>query len=253
MVKPVSTSLTAPDDKDNGIAAYRLTSLPEVAALLRKLYTDRVRLNLSSEHGDSYTTILWGLDVERDFLSFAADPHDPQLQALLEAKEVVVLGYVDNIKVQFDASNLVLVHGATESALNAAYPREVFRFQRRDNFRTRPLLQSAPVARMRHPVIPDMELTLRILDVSITGCAILLPNDVPPLQPGIIVNQVQIQLNHETHFSSALSLHHVTLTNADSRGTRLGCEMLLLNAEAKHALQRYINQTQKLRRLMSVH
>ena len=31
---------------------------------------------------------------------------------------------------------------------------------------------------------PDMQLALRIVDISISGCALLLPSDVPPLTPG---------------------------------------------------------------------
>jgi len=68
----------------------------------------------------------------------------------------------------------------------AELPREVFRFQRRNSFRVRTLPRSSPTMVLRHPGIPDMTLALRVLDVSTGGCALFLPNDVPPLSPGVI-------------------------------------------------------------------
>ncbi len=67
-----------------------------------------------------------------------------------------MVGYLDNVKLQFDVHDLVLVRGARASALSARCPRELFRFQRRNAFRVRPLLRSAPMARLRHPTMPDM-------------------------------------------------------------------------------------------------
>ena len=60
----------------------------------------------------------------------------------------------------------------------------MFRFQRRNTFRVRTIERTSPTAPFRHPAIPDMALALRVLDVSIGGCALLLPANVPALQPG---------------------------------------------------------------------
>ena len=67
------------------------------------------------------------------------------------------------------------VHGGHHSALNAQFPKEVFRFQRRDAFRVKPFSSHSPQAQFRHPSMPDMALTLRILDVSLGGMALFLP------------------------------------------------------------------------------
>ena len=72
-------------------------------------------------------------------------------------------------------------------ALSASHPHEVFRFQRRSGYRVRPL----PRRRWRAcaiPMLPDMRLALRVLDLSIGGCALLLPDDVPPLPVGAQIN-----------------------------------------------------------------
>jgi c-di-GMP-binding flagellar brake protein YcgR len=231
---------------------YRLSAPVEIATMLRRLQEANVQLNLNAPRGGVYTTTLWTADAARGVLSFAADTREPQLQALLEDDEAVVVGYLENIKIQFDVDNLVLVHGGRASALSASYPRELFRFQRREAFRVRPLLRDAPVARLRHPMIPEMQLALRVLDVSLNGCALLLPEDVPALAPGVLINEVLIELDLNTHFETALRLQHLTAIRPDSHGVRLGCEMAGLNPDARRTLQRYIDHTQKWRRFMAL-
>jgi c-di-GMP-binding flagellar brake protein YcgR len=105
---------------------------------------------------------------------------------------------------------------------------------------------------VRHPEIADMALALRVLDVSIGGCALFLPDDVPPLQPGVLMNQVQIELDIDTRMTVKLRLQHVTSINPDSRGVRLGCELVDPSGDTLRVLQRYIDQTQKKRRLLSL-
>jgi c-di-GMP-binding flagellar brake protein YcgR len=245
-------ALAAMGSAHGGLEAYRLSAPSEVAALLRQLQDANALLSLNTPHGAVYTTTLWTADAARGVLSFAAEPRDPQVQALLAGDEAVVVGYYENIKVQFDVHSLLLVHGARASALNTSYPTELFRFQRRDSFRVRPILRDAPVARLRHPMLPDMEISLRVLDVSIGGCALLLPDDIPALTPGVLINGVRIELDLDTQFTVALRLQHVTAIQPDAQGARLGCEMVRLEQDAERTLQRYIDQTQKRRRVMSL-
>jgi c-di-GMP-binding flagellar brake protein YcgR len=220
--------------------------------MLRLLQETNATLNLNAPHGTVYSTTLWATDAARGVLSFAVEPSDPQVQALLAGNEATVVGYLENIKVQFDVHKLLLVHGTRASTLCSAYPTELYRFQRRSGYRVRPLVHDTPVARLRHPMLPDMEIALRVLDVSIGGCALLLPTDVPPLPAGVLISGVQIELNVDACFVTALRLQHVTVIQPDARGLRLGCEMVHLGQDAERTLQRYIDQTQKRRRVMTL-
>jgi c-di-GMP-binding flagellar brake protein YcgR len=105
---------------------------------------------------------------------------------------------------------------------------------------------------MRHPSMPEMMLALRVLDVSIGGCALLLPDDVPPMAAGVEIHGVHIELDADTRFGANLKLHHVTVLHSPSRAARLGCEFMHVPASTERALQRYIDQTQKRRRLLSL-
>ena len=218
--------------------------------MLRQLLDGSVRLNLNGSDGCAVAVTVWAVDTEHHSLSFSVDGQDPALQALLECEETVVVGYMESVKLQFDIRNLVLVHGLRASVLRCSYPREVFRFQRRGTYRVRPLPRSSPMARVRHTDIADMQLALRVVDVSIGGCALFLPDDVPPMQPGGVINRVEITLDADTRFHVDLRLQHVTSLHIDSRGVRLGCEFANADANASRALQRYIDQTQKRGRLV---
>ena len=91
-----------------------------------------------------------------------------------------------------------------------------------------------------------------MLDLSIGGCALFLPDEVPLMQPGIQLNKVQIDLDADTRLHLNLRLQHVTSINPDSRGVRLGCEFVNTSGDALRSLQRFIDQTQKRRKLMAL-
>lgn len=238
--------------QNGGLDEFRISAPREILAMLKQFQDGNVLLNLNGSNGAMLSTTLWSLDPTRGQLSFSADAHAPVTQQLVECDEAVAVGYLDSIKVQFDVQGLVLVRGVGGSAISARLPRELFRFQRRNAFRVRPLLRSSPVARVRHPAIAEMQLALRVIDVSIGGCALFLPDDVPAMQPGMVMNQVQLDLDADTRVMANLRLQHVSVLNAEARGARLGCEFVQLGADGERTLQRFIDQTQKRRRLMSL-
>lgn len=233
-----------------GLSEFRLTSPLEIATLLQRMCDDNVTLNVNAPNGAACSVRLWTVDRGRAAISFSANADDPQLQAVLQSDEAVIVCYLDNVKLQFDVQDLVLVRSGLSSALKCAMPREMFRFQRRESFRVRPILRNAPVAKLRHPMIPDMQISLRILDVSIGGCALFLPQDVPPLSPGITLNNVLLELDQDTRLQTHLRLQHISSINLDATGVRLGCEMVEPARDSLRKLQTYIDQTQKRRRLM---
>jgi c-di-GMP-binding flagellar brake protein YcgR len=233
-----------------GLADFRVAEPREIAAMLRELCDGCVPVNLNASNGSVYTTTLWTIDAERANIGFVADVADTRMQALLECEEVVVVGYLNNVKLQFDAADLVLVRGNRASVLSCAAPREMFRFQRRNSFRVRPLMRSSPTARLLHP--DGRELALRVIDVSIGGCAVFLPDDVVAPQPGVLLERVEVDLDADTRFFVNMRLQHVTVINADARGVRLGFEFVRATGEALRALQRFIDHTQKRGRLLAL-
>lgn len=230
----------------NALDDYRISATSEIEDLLRRMEAERALITLSGPDGVSYTTLLWGIDSPRGLISFSADGADSALQTLLESDELQAVAYLDRIKVQFELEGLVHVRGGRIDVLNARLPREVFRFQRRSAFRVQPFANPGPVAEFRHPAMPDMKVALRVLDVSLSGVALFLPENVPAIDAGVRVNQCSLKLDAETQLDVSLLIHHVTALQPEARGSRLGCEFASLDGQDR-SLQHYINQTQKRR------
>ncbi|HSM21535.1 MAG TPA: flagellar brake protein [Rubrivivax sp.] len=132
-------------------APFRVGPEPERLRVLRELRDGNVPVMLSSPGGDMLTTTLWALDAPQRRLTFSADAGSALLARLVESDEAVAVAYCDSVKLQFDLHDLMLVRGATASALCCALPTEIYRFQRRNAYRVRPPERHAPVARLRHP------------------------------------------------------------------------------------------------------
>lgn len=240
------------DEALDPFAQFRSSHPREVLALLRELRDGAVPVALSSPEGSNLGATVWSLDAEQGRLAFDVEDGDPQLPGLVEANEATAVAYLDSVKLQFDLHDLVLVRSPRATALQASLPRHVYRFQRRATYRVRTIDRSAPHASFHHPALPEMQLNLRIIDLSIGGCALLLPDDVPPLQPGTLLHGVALDLGTDALLRVSLRLQHVSSIHSRQSGLRLGCELLDPDQGSERALQRYIDHTQKRRRLLSL-
>jgi c-di-GMP-binding flagellar brake protein YcgR len=237
---------------DDGLDEFRVSSPREIQTLLKQLLDGSIVLNLNASDGSVFSSAIWTLDSARGTIGFNADPSDPALQALLECQDVVVVGYLDSVKLQFDVHDLMLVHGAKASVLSCPAPKVMYRFQRRNAFRVRPLIRASPVARIRHPDMPEQEFVLRVIDISIGGCAIFLPEEVPIMTAGVMLAGVSVELDIDTRLEVSMRLQHVTAINAEARGVRLGFEFKRIGGDSLRALQRFIDLTQKRGKLMAL-
>lgn len=234
-----------------GLHDFRMTSSVEIRAMLTRLCNGSVTLALNASDGSDWAARPWAIDSARAAISlvFDGDPAEPRLQSVLQSSHVIAVGVIDNVKIQFEVSGLVLVQGANSCALRCAMPREIFRFQRRDSFRVRPPLRAAPAARLAHPQLPPM---LRILDVSMGGCALFLPGKTPAVTAGAVLEDVELDLEVNVRISTHLRIQHVSELNAEATGVKLGCQFLNASPSALRNLQHYIAQTQKRARLVTI-
>ncbi len=232
-------------------AEFRVAQPQERLRLLRELRDCSVPININASDGTALTTQLWAVDTAQERLNFSTDGLEAKLPRLIDADEAVAVAYLQSVKLQFDLQGFVVVHGARASALQCGLPRDIYRFQRRSAYRVRPPGHHAPTAHLLHPSMPEMTLALRVIDVSIGGCALWLPHDVPPLQAGTRLGEVRVELDAETRFASPVTLQHVSAIGHGEqagRGARLGCEWQSLPGSAERVLQRWIDRTQQQRR-----
>ena len=226
------------------IDEFRVDHPEEVMSLLRRLVDSAVLVQLSTPGGAAYTSTLWAVDRQGRRVSFDADAAHPQIRALVEAGEATAVAYLDAIKLQFDLQGLLLAHGNNASALQAVLPNVLYRFQRREYFRVR--TRDSAVAHLRHPASRGGMLTLRVLDVSVGGCALQLPAESEPIQPGTAISDVRLELDADTLLMAPLTVQHVSGGfGSNTRVSRLGCSFARLDGTSQRALQRYIDLTQR--------
>lgn len=234
-----------------GLDEFRVGAPPEITALLRAFIDGNVLLTLASSGGHSYSTTLWAHDPARGVISFAADAEDPRVQALLADDDVVAVGYLDNVKVQWDLAALTLVRGRSGAALQAQVPYEMFRFQRRGTFRVRPAGGPAPHARINVAGRPGQPLGLRVIDVSLGGIALAVPPGVTLPPPGSVMRDVQLDLDADTRITVSLRVQHAHRPEGQPEANaRMGCEMIGLGGEGLRLLQRYIDLVQRRSRIL---
>jgi c-di-GMP-binding flagellar brake protein YcgR len=242
----------ASDALDTALAAFRVAHAQDRITLLRQLRDSAAPIILSAPGGANVATTLWSLDAAADRLHLATEPQHPHLERLLDAGEATAVSYLDSVKLQFEVHSPVLVRARGSASLQCPFPRELYRFQRRNAFRVRASERHAPMAYFRHPSWPEMQLSLRLIDLSAGGCALWLPQDVPPLQAGTQLAEVGVALDPQTRFAAALTLQQVGDYYPGDEGVRLHCAWQPLSAEAARALQRWIDQSQKRHRMVHI-
>ena len=233
-------------------AMFAVTVPAELLSWLQRLLRENVPLSLSAPNGASLASTLWTIDAEHRRLGFDAGGGSPQLANLVESDDVTAVAYLDEVKLQFDLHDLMLVHGQRASALQAGWPQCLYRFQRRASYRVRTQTHHAPMAEFRHPNLPDMRIALRVLDLSIGGCALMLPDNVPLVPVGVAIAGARLRLDADTRLDVSLQVHHLSSIQPGPPGQRLGCSLSGLSGQATRTLQRHIDQTQKRQRLAAV-
>jgi c-di-GMP-binding flagellar brake protein YcgR len=234
---------------------FRISDDFEIASLLQQVVEARVPVNLSTPDGLSCTTELVGVNAVARRISFAATTRDMRLRTLVDVDETMAVAYLQQVRLQFDLNGLVMVHGHKDSVLQAEWPRAVYRFQRRQSYRVRPLEHQKPVAHLQHPVAPHEAQSVRVKDVSLGGLALQFSGDDRVIPPGTRLDHVQVELDALTRLDAALRIVHVSVQDVGNGGTpstRLGCEWIRLGGDGQRVLQRYIEQTQKRQRLVTL-
>ena len=241
--------------------AYRISHRGERIRLLQKLCDEHTTV-LLFPLGQPLQSSLGGvpaqlqaLDNAHNGMSWCVPAQHPGLDGLLQAGSCEAVAQQDQIKLQFSLHSPLLVRAETSCVLQARLPDEIYRFQRRESYRVSSLERLAPTAHFRHPAMPDMQLALRLLDISLGGCALWQPADVPALQASTELAEVLIELDSLVRFKTRLVVQHVSPAgpaSAGPSGARMGCAWMALAGPAERTLQRWIEQSQKRQRWLSL-
>jgi flagellar brake protein len=231
---------------DVALDDFRIASPRRVEEMLIRLLMEKEAVALHA-HGAVLTAKLAAVEKDADRLRLDVAAADQDIHAFLQGDEMIAVGLLDNIKVQFDLHEPTWVRDGQHDFIDCKLPRELFRFQRRDAYRVRPLWSDSPRATVDLPGATDSGLPLRVVDVSLGGCALLLQSPRPSFDETALLVGVLIALDGDTAFSVDMKVRNVTpIAGADS-GTRIGCEFVNAQGDVQRLLQRYLFDSEKRR------
>jgi len=228
------------------LGEFRIASAAEVAAILRTLLETRTPVTLTAPGGEPVKSMLCAMDLARGTLAFELPPGSATAQQLGEADGVVVETYLDHIRVQFELD----APSHSNALLRSLMPTLVYRFQRRRAFRVKPHSRTPVVVLTPIPAggIVRAPRTLRVLDISTGGAAVVLPDGQEFDWEVGLAMRVRVELDRQTSFEGEAVLVNIRPPKDGSR--LLGLAFTSLSVDAQRTVQLYVDQTQKLQRLL---
>lgn len=231
---------------------FRVRNPRKQLATLRDICRNDTPLVVGAAGGRTLQVALWSVDDVNGRLHFRVDAESPGINDLSFEPELWAAAYVDDAKVQFALLNVNFAQDAGSHVLVSDIPEHMYRLPRRQSVRVRRNDEDGPKVRFAHPLAPDVVTTLRVLDVSASGCALLRPANGLNLPLGLLLKQVEIELDDDTILFSDLLVHHVTVHSRRDRSARVGCEWRGMPSAAQERLHLWIQHGRRRRDLMSL-
>jgi len=243
---------TGPELEDGYLEQYQIYSRAEVLALLRELAESHTLVTIYYDGGDKFIlTKVLSVNPEFEEIVFDASPDSRTSAALLASTRLVVVAFLDAVKLQFRASRAERSACQGGDAIRIRLPDSMLRLQRREFYRI-----ATPLARPLKLVIPAGEgrstpTELRVTDLSCGGMGVAAPTLPPlPLEPGATFAGCRLGLPDVGDITVTIEVRHVARGAGASGKTQTHCGLKFL-ALAPHnmtLLQRYINSLERERR-----
>ena len=232
---------------------FRVQDPRKQLAMLREICRSDRPITLGAPGGTSTIVNLWSVDDTNGRLSFKVD-RDAQLIAaeVAATPDLWAAAYCQDAKIQFALPRVALQSQGEHRVLLADIPRLMYLLPRRRAVRVRRDSEDAPTLRFRHPLAPEIISSLKLLDISVSGCALARPAGSLPLLPGVLLHRVELQLDEETVLFADLCVRHVTVLAEVDASIRVGCEWCQMPASALDRLQTWIQRGRRRRELISL-
>lgn len=233
-------------------ARFRIRNPGKQLTALRDLCRNDTPLVVGTPGGTTLQVALWSVDDVARRLHFKIDPDSQAMNDLSYEVDLWAAAYVDDDKLQFALAHVQMGVDQGFQVLTADIPEHMYRLPRRQATRVKRNDADGPKARLPHPQAPDQVSTLKLLDVSSTGCALLSPADGPLLTMGLVLKKVEVELDDDTILFCDLLVHHITAHSRRERTTRVGCEWQAMPPAAQQRLLEWIERGRRRRDLLSL-
>ncbi len=233
-------------------AKFRVHDPRRQIATLREICRNDKPLTLGAPGGPSIAVSLWSVDDHAAKLHFKVGEGVANPLEITRQPDLWAAAYLDDAKVQFALPSVMLSNEGGTSVLVADAPKLMYHLPRRRAVRVKRDHDKAPTVRFRHPLSPEITTELRVLDISISGCALWRPDGVMPLLPGMELRRVEVELDDHTIVFSDLGVQHATTVTGPNPGARVGCAWRGMPAPAQERLRSWIQGGRRRRELISL-
>lgn len=231
-----------PEAEAPDLERYWLYSKFEIDALIARLCDDRVPMTVYwSSEGQFAVTQILKVDAVHSEVHFDLPNQPEQQMQLLGAAELVCVAFIEAVKLQFTIDSPRRSSEGGYPTFVSALPERVLRLQRREYYRVRTPESLSACCLVPYPGDRDQYESLRVLDLSVGGLAMLAyPRHFDPSVTSI-VDRCYLDLPGVGTVTVRLRVAHVE-TSADGQPRRCGCEFVDLSPQARMMLQRYVHR-----------
>lgn len=239
----MSLTMPFPEPESPELERFAVYARQEIVGLLRELRDRQVLVTLYYD-GASGFAVSNVLDVNASYEELILDcAADRTAQgALYKARDIVVVAFLDNAKLQFTVSGAEAVTHQSRPAFRVRLPQQVLRLQRRNTVRQQPLPARPATCLVPVPGENARYESVRVLDLSTGGLAMLAhPIQFDPPTDRVL-EPCYLDLPDVGQITVALRVRYVDAPTGEGGGRRCGCEFVDLGGPALRTLQRYINR-----------
>ncbi len=234
-----------PETDPEQLHPFRVEGKIAIQALLRDLITRRalIALYAAGNLQEFVVSQVLAYDDRHLDLDFVTD--SARRASILHAPRVIVIGSLDTIKVQFDVTDLAAVDTPKGPVLRCPLPVRLFRLQRRDAFRVRPLVSDPIYCHVRTGL--DREQAFRVLDFSALGVAFALPKGLALPKPRDLLRHSRLEFSGSKRVIPCDLLVRNVADGATGQDAsrRIGCEFHHLPPEAAREVQIAVMEVEK--------
>ena len=233
-----------PETDVGELSQYRVSGTSPIHGLLKELIAQRALIALYAHGNFDDFVVTQVTRIDERSIDFAFVTDDARRSAILASDGVIVIGFLESIKVQFSTSTLSIVDSPSGSVLRCSIPFEMFRIQRRDAYRVRPLASEPVTCHIRDG--NGGEVVYQVLDFSVTGLTLLCAPDVESPHEGQSFAHSRLEIGLRIAIPCEVVVRHVgKRLDGDRGGHRLGCEFRYLSSEAARSLQLAVMDVEK--------
>jgi flagellar brake protein len=238
----MSMTTPFPEPASRELERFALYGRQEIVGLLRELRDRQVLVTLYYDEcvRCAVSNVLDVNDALDEVIFDCAADRSAQ-GALCEAREIVLVGFVDNAKIQFNLGGAEPVSHHGRAGFRVALPKYLLRMQRRSAARHQPSIDQPATCLVPIAGEPGRFEAVPVLDISIGGLAIA----AHPRQfemPNQVLSPCYLDLPEVGQVNVSLKVRYVEPITGSGQGRRCGCEFVDLGGVALRSVQRYVNR-----------